>query len=58
MRLREKIEQGEILGPGFYIASTIIDGQPPIWSGSTVITDPEDAEMWVRRYKKMNYDFI
>ncbi len=56
--LRGKIEQEEVLGPRLYIASPIIDGKPPIWPDSTVITMPEHAELWVSRYKKMDYDFI
>lgn len=58
LSLREKIKEGEILGPRLYVASPIIDGEPPIWPGSTIITNPEDAETYVTKYKEMGYDFI
>ena len=58
LSLRDKVEQREILGPRLYISSPIIDGEPPIWPGSTIVTNSEDAVKWVSKYKEMGYDFI
>src|SRR5690349_16088463 len=41
---RKKIAAGELLGPTIVTAGPIIDGDPPIWPGSTVLTDPAKAE--------------
>ena len=58
LSLRDKVEQREILGPRLYISSPIIDGEPPIWPGSTLVTNSEDAVKSVSKYKEMGYDFI
>jgi imidazolonepropionase-like amidohydrolase len=55
---RERIEEGEILGPRLYISTPLIDGEQPIWSGSLVVTNPEDVEPLIANSKKMGYDFI
>ena len=58
LSMKKKIQEGKILGPRLYVASPIIDGDPPYWDGSTVITNPDDAEKYVKSYKEMGYDFI
>ncbi len=58
LSLKKKIEEGHILGPRLYVASPILDGDPPYWEGSTVITSPQDGEGYVKTYKGMGYDFI
>ena len=58
LSLKKKIEEGHILGPRLYVASPILDGEPPYWEGSTVITSPQDGEGYVKTYKGMGYDFI
>jgi imidazolonepropionase-like amidohydrolase len=55
---RKKIAAGELLGPTIVTAGPIIDGDPPIWPGSTVLTDPAKAEGVVLEQKEAGYDFL
>jgi imidazolonepropionase-like amidohydrolase len=55
---RKKIDAGELVGPTIYTAGPIIDGDPPIWPGSTVLTDPAKAEGVVVEQKEAGYDFL
>lgn len=60
LKLRTKIENNEIIAPAIFTASPLLDGDPPIWSGSgtIVITDPAQAQRVVVDQKKAGYDFI
>lgn len=58
LQWRREIESGERLGPRIYTAGPIIDGSPPIWPGSTVVTDPAAADAVVLAQKAAGYDFI
>jgi imidazolonepropionase-like amidohydrolase len=58
LQWRSKIEKGELLGPTIYTAGPLLDGDPPIWEGSTVVTTPEEAERAVTEQKEAGYDFI
>jgi imidazolonepropionase-like amidohydrolase len=60
LRLRTRIENNEIIAPTIFTASPLLDGDPPIWSGSgtIVLTNPEDAERVVIEQKRAGYDFI
>jgi len=55
---RQQIAAGELLGPAIYTAGQIIDGDPPVWPGSTVLTDPALAEQVVITQKEAGYDFL
>lgn len=55
---RKKIEAGELVGPSIYTAGPIVDGNPPVWPGSTVLTDPAKAEAVVLEQKEAGYDFL
>ena len=55
---RKQIEAGELLGPTMITAGPIIDGDPPVWPGSTVLTDPAQAEPVVLEQKEAGYDFL
>lgn len=55
---KERISQGEIVGPTIYTAGPIIDGPPGIWNSSLVLDQPERAEQLVAEQKAMGYDFI
>jgi dihydroorotase-like cyclic amidohydrolase len=48
--LREKINNGEILGPKLYVAGPALSGQS--------VTSVEDAEQKVREYKKAGFDLL
>ena len=43
--------------PRYVTAGPIIDGAPPIWPNSTVVTDPADAERVILEQKSAGYDF-
>jgi hypothetical protein len=55
---RAQIERGEVFGPTIVTAGPIVDGDPPIWPGSTVLTNEADAERVVVEQQKAGYDFI
>lgn len=44
---RRQIAAGELLGPTILRAGPIIDDDPPVWPGCTVLTDPALAEQVV-----------
>ncbi len=60
LNLRTRIENNEIIAPTIFTASPLLDGDPPIWSGSgtIVLTNPKDAERVVIDQKRAGYDFI
>ncbi len=55
---RAEIARGERLGPSIVTASPIIDGDPPVWPGSIVLTDPAEADRLVGELKAKGYDFL
>jgi len=55
---RSEIARGERLGPTIVTAGPIIDGDPPVWPGSTVLDHPADADKVVAEQKAQGYDFL
>jgi imidazolonepropionase-like amidohydrolase len=55
---KSKVASGELFGPACYSAGPIIDGDPPVWPGSTVLKDPAEAEKVVLEQKGAGYDFL
>lgn len=55
---RSQIARGERLGPTIVTAGPIIDGDPPVWPGSTVLVQPADADKIVAEQKAQGYDFL
>jgi imidazolonepropionase-like amidohydrolase len=55
---RAKIARGELLGPTIVTAGPLIDGEPPVWPGSAVLTNPADADKLVAGQKAAGYDFL
>jgi hypothetical protein len=55
---RDEIESGGRLGPTIVTAGPIVDGSPPIWPGSTVVTTPEAAVRAVEMHIEEGYDFL
>ena len=55
---RKKIEAGEMLGPRIVTAGAIVDGDPPVWPPSTVLTDPATVRAEIARQKAEGYDFV
>lgn len=44
--------------PQIYLASAIVDGDPPIWPGSLVVKKPADARRTVDEIKASGADFV
>lgn len=55
---RDKLARGELLGPTMVTAGPLIDGEPPIWPGSTILVNPADADKVVADQKAAGYDFL
>ncbi len=55
---RAQIEKGERTGPSLITAGPILDGDPPVWPGSLVVTDAEKAAAAVQTHVDEGYDFI
>jgi imidazolonepropionase-like amidohydrolase len=55
---RERIHKGDLIGPRQVVGSTIVDGSPPVWPGSVVLTDGLRAREAVQQFKRDGYDFV
>ncbi|MFD1140926.1 hypothetical protein ACFQ4C_07395 [Larkinella insperata] len=58
LRLREKINRGQLLGPTLYTASPILEGTPTVWKFSRIVRTRNEARLAVLQYAKAGYDFI
>lgn len=58
LEMRAAIASGELDGPTLITAGPILDGDPPVWPGSAVVTTPEAARAEVRAQKAAGYDWI
>ncbi len=58
LQWRARIDAGELVGPRIHTAGPIVDGDPPVWPNSRVLTDPADADALVAEQKQAGYDFI
>jgi cytosine/adenosine deaminase-related metal-dependent hydrolase len=56
--LRGQVKCGAIIGPTIYTAGPILDGSPPVWSGSDVVTTRDEAERVIAQQKRDGYDFL
>jgi imidazolonepropionase-like amidohydrolase len=55
---RDAIARGQKEGPTLVQAGPIMDGDPPTWPGSAIVTTPEAARREVQAQKKAGYDWI
>ncbi|HEY5926058.1 MAG TPA: amidohydrolase family protein [Kofleriaceae bacterium] len=55
---RADLASGKRLGPTLFTAGPIVDGDPPVWPMSAIVTTPEAARTIVAEQKKAGYDFI
>lgn len=44
--------------PEIYLASAIVDGNPPVWPGSIVVKKPDDARRKIDEIKASGADFV
>jgi imidazolonepropionase-like amidohydrolase len=56
--LRREIEEGKRLGPRIVFAGPYLDGDPPAFEPSIVVTDREEAEAAVQWLKQRGVDFL
>lgn len=55
---RAEVEAGTRLAPNMVTAGPIVDGDPPIWPGSLVVTDAESARAAIEAHVEQGYDFV
>ncbi len=58
LSIKRRVESGELLGPRFLANGGIVDGEPPVWDGSVVVRDAEEARAAVDRLADGGADFI
>ena len=57
-KFRAHLERNERIAPHLYLASPIVDGSPPVWRGSVVVTNASEARRFVDEQKRNGADFI
>jgi cytosine/adenosine deaminase-related metal-dependent hydrolase len=55
---RKQIEQGTLLGPRLFIASTLVDGPKPVWPNSFVAGNAAEGRQAVLQAKQDDADFV
>ncbi len=55
---RDEVARGERVGPTIYTAGPIVDGDPPVWPGSSTAMTMDDAVDVVLAQHEAGYDFI
>lgn len=58
LAFRERIRAGELEGPRLYVASPGLEGNPPYWPQSVVVSTEAEARQAVRKQVDAGYDFI
>lgn len=57
-RAQADAREPDFLGPTFYTAGSLLDGSPPVWPTSRVLTDPEAARAEVAKQADKGFHFI
>ena len=52
---RQKLDDGEWIGPRLYFTSTVIEGEKAVWPFSTIVTDPQAIEPLFAGYANQGY---
>jgi len=55
---RERLRQGDWIGPDIFFTSPIHEGANPVWDFSTKLTDPEAVEPLVAGYAQAGYQGV
>ncbi|MEM7729751.1 MAG: amidohydrolase family protein [Pseudomonadota bacterium] len=58
LELKQAVERGDVDGPRITTAGRIVDGVPPAFDMMRVITDPADADAFVKAQADLGYDFV
>ena len=57
-KVRAELARSNIIAPHLYLASPIVDGNPPIWPNSIKVETPQEARRVVDQQKQHGADFI
>jgi imidazolonepropionase-like amidohydrolase len=57
-KLRDQVNEGDLIGPTIYTAGQIVDGTPAASAFMTVVKNEREAARAVKRQKDKGYDFI
>jgi imidazolonepropionase-like amidohydrolase len=55
---RKEIEQGTLVGPRLFLASTLVDGPKPFWPGSMTASNDAEGRQAVTRAREDGADFV
>jgi Amidohydrolase family len=58
LSIKRRVAAGELLGPRFLANGAVVDGDPPVWDGSVVVRNAEEARVAVDRLADSGADFI
>lgn len=58
LKLRKKINEGEIIGPNIFTSSPVLDGPYPYYDNIIKVLTPKQAIKYVTKFKKQGYDYI
>lgn len=58
LKQKAEISSGAFLGPRMIVASPLIDGPMPMWTGSISVADVSAGRRAVREIKEKGYDFV
>lgn len=56
--IKRRLASGELLGPRFLANGGVVDGDPPVWPGSVVVRNAEEARQAVDTLADGGADFI
>jgi len=58
LRLKQRVESGDLLGPRLVVSGPILDDDPSVWPGSLPVDHPEEARAAVSMLVREDVDFI
>lgn len=56
--MKAEVAAGKLIGPRMFVASPLLEGDPPLWPESKPVTTPEQARSLVSRYAAEGYQAI
>lgn len=58
LETRDAINRGDLFGPVIYVATPMLDGNPPLFAGGPAFEEPEQAVNFVRHAAAQGYDLV
>ncbi len=59
LELRDRIKNGDLLGPRIYTAGPMVDGAPPVWPNKSMVLSPGmNVIEFLTAYMAKGYDFV